>query len=110
MRDRHLRDDLGVVRYPRVHCLLDSVRGVGVPDARGERTATVFGRLTVRGSQRDIQLNSFFVQRADTLQVRGSAPIRFTQFEMKPPSRLLGVARVRDDLLLHFLSFFVPAP
>jgi polyisoprenoid-binding protein YceI len=109
LRDRHLRDEMGVARYPLVHLAVDSVGGVGVPDAQGERTATVFGRLTVREAQRPVQLTSFVMLRADTVQVRGSVPIRFTQFDMKPPSRLLGVARVRDDIMVHFLSFFVPA-
>lgn len=64
------------------------------------------GTLTIRDQARDIDIPTRIAFAGDTLIAQGRVRIRFTQFGMKPPSKLLGILTVDDQLTLGFDAVF----
>jgi len=71
------------------------------------RDVVLRGTLTIRGQARDIDIPTRVALAGDTLLARGRVLIRFTQFGMKPPSKLLGILTVDDQLTLAFDAVFL---
>jgi polyisoprenoid-binding protein YceI len=109
LRNQHLRDEMEVDRYPLVRFRLDRV---DVPccatEDTGARAVVLHGPLTIKAVTRPVQIPATVLQRGDTLRVRGKVPIRLTDFGIQPPSRLLGIARMRDELVLAFDVVLLP--
>jgi polyisoprenoid-binding protein YceI len=100
LRNRHLRDEMEVARYPWIRFVL-----TGTTPAPGGRV-TLHGRLTIKAATREVAIPAT-VSRADgAITVDGRLPIKFTEYGMRPPTRMAGMTRVRDDLVLHFHAVF----
>jgi len=104
LRNRHLRDEMETEKYPWIRFVLDRVE----PSSRGG-AATLHGRLTIKATTREVAIPAMIGLAGDTLVVDGQLPAKFTEYGMRPPSRLGGATRVRDDLLLRFHAVFVRA-
>jgi polyisoprenoid-binding protein YceI len=111
MRDGHLRNELEVSKYPTITFALAEVsrasaEAVGRIDARPEEPSStpviLSGTLTIKNVTRDLNIPARIRFTDDSLYALGRVPIRFTDFEMKPPTRMLGTTKVRDDLVLQF--------
>ena len=119
MRDGHLRGDMQAERYPQIvfeateviradPALVDSaLTGIvrfsdTIPAAR----VIIRGRLTIRDSTLTVDIPARARFSADSLRVRGCLATRFTEFGMKPPSRILGTVKVKDDIVLLFDALF----
>ena len=96
MRDGHLRSDLDAREYPDVEFVLDSVHG-----------NVLIGRMTLHGADRPKRIPALLRASGDTVSLAGDIPMKFTEFGLKPPSRLMGMARVHDDWMIHFNAFFI---
>jgi polyisoprenoid-binding protein YceI len=109
LRDKHLRGEMQVNEYPRVSWVLDSVTRTMVPASDDTRSATLHGRLTVKATTHNVDIPARYTIRADSLHVTGELPITFTQYGWsKPPTKFFGLAKVADDLMLHFDAVFLP--
>jgi polyisoprenoid-binding protein YceI len=111
MRDGHLRAELEVSTYPTIVFALAGVDrasddAVARIEARAEEPPTrpviLTGTLTIKNVTRDLNVPARIRFTADSIYARGRVPVRFTDFQMKPPSRMLGTTKVRDDLVLQF--------
>jgi polyisoprenoid-binding protein YceI len=105
MRDRHLRETLETNAYPRIRFALDSVRPA-YRDSAGT-WYRLHGALTVRKVSRSPEILARISPRGDTIGVVGKIATRFTEFELKPPSRLLGTVKVKDAFTITFDCTFV---
>lgn len=118
-RDGHLRDELEVDRYPQIDFLVEDVMpaepaavdSVLAPMATLADTVPAYrviiqGTLTVRDVKLNVRVPAWVRYGNGELHVRGRLPTRFTELGMKPPSRMLGVLRVDDDLVLRFDAVF----
>ena len=100
LRNRHLRDEMEVTRYPWIRFVLTGTTG------RASGGVTLHGRLTIKAATREVAIPAA-VSRADgAIVVDGRLPVKFTEYGMRPPSRMAGMTRVRDDLVLHFHAVF----
>jgi polyisoprenoid-binding protein YceI len=119
MRDGHLRGDMDAAEHPRVTFVADGVVEaplaqvdsllagiVAFSDTLPAARVYIEGRLTIRDSTRAVRIPARIRMSADTLRVRGRLATRFTEFGMKPPSRLLGTVKVKDDIALLFDALF----
>ncbi|MGH7554966.1 MAG: YceI family protein [Longimicrobiales bacterium] len=118
MRDGHLRDELEVSKYPMiVFALADANRSsedavANIETRGGDLSGTgviLMGTLTIKDVTRDVGIPARIRFTRDSLYARGRVPIRFTDFDMKPPTRMLGTTKVRDDLVLQFDAVFAVA-
>jgi polyisoprenoid-binding protein YceI len=116
MRDGHLRGDMQADRHPHIVFELSNV----VPDSAAERArmaglarpaedlraVLLRGILTIRDQTRDVEIPAFVRVSADSVRAVGRLRTRFTDFGMKPPTRLFGTTRVKNDIVLAFDALF----
>jgi len=60
------------------------------------------GNLTIAGTTRPVTLRSNYTVNGSTVQFSGAHNIKFSQFEVDPPTALLGTVRTGDDLKISF--------
>ncbi|HEU4453079.1 MAG TPA: YceI family protein [Longimicrobium sp.] len=101
LRNRHLRDEMETKKHPWIRFVLDRVAPSDRPGA-----VTLHGRLTIKAATREVAIPATVTRSEGTITVDGQLPAKFTEYGMRPPSRLGGATRVRDDLLLRFHAVF----
>jgi polyisoprenoid-binding protein YceI len=106
MRDRHLRETLESQTHPVVRFVLDSARLARL-DSAGADWYRLHGRLTVRNVTREQDLLARISLQGDSIVAAGNLAARFTDFEMKPPSRLLGTTKVKNEFTITFHCTFI---
>ena len=119
MRDGHLRGDMQADRHPRILFETDDVLTADIAtidsllagvvrfsDSIPALRIIIEGRLSVRDSVRAVRIPARVRMAGDTIRVRGRLATRFTALGMKPPSRILGTVKVRDDIVLVFDALF----
>jgi hypothetical protein len=99
MRDGHMRNELDTDKFPTISVDVDSTR---------QDSANVhhIGRGCACGNahshfETDVRLQ----ERGDTIFVSGR-PVRFTDLGMKPPTRMLGTMKVKNDFSIGFECAF----
>lgn len=102
LRNRHLRSHLQAERFPRIVFELERV--VPQPE-RGARAVSLVGSLTIRDVTRRVEIPATIAS-ASPVTLDGRLETRFTDWGMRPPSQMAGMARVRDPLVLHFHAVF----
>ncbi|HYJ79640.1 MAG TPA: YceI family protein [Longimicrobiaceae bacterium] len=100
LRNRHLRDEMEVGRYPWIRFVLTNV----TPSQGGG--AMLQGRLTIKAETREVSIPATVARADGAITLDGRLPVKFTEYGMRPPSRMAGMTRVRDDLVLHFHAVF----
>lgn len=108
-RDRHLRDEMAVDSFPVVRFVLSRIAapraGAGAP---GE--LTLYGSLDIRGATREVAIPARIERHGGGVRLAGELPLRLTDHGIDPPSRLRGLARMRDELTAHFDVLFTREP
>jgi polyisoprenoid-binding protein YceI len=100
MRDGHMRGELDTDKFPTITVDVDSTR---------EDSASVhhiWARLRVRKDTLVFDTDVRVQERGDTIFVSGRFPVRFTDIGMKPPSRVLGTMKVKNDFSIGFECAF----
>lgn len=105
LRNRHLRDEMETERYPFITFVLDRVAPSNRAVDAG-RAVTLHGRLTIKAATREVEIPATVTRGGGAIIVDGQLPAKFTEYGMRPPSRLRGATRVRDDLTLRFHAVF----
>jgi polyisoprenoid-binding protein YceI len=101
LRNQHLRNELEAERYPFVRFVLE---GASPGEAAG--TLLLRGRLTVKDRATPVTI-PVRVSRADgAVVLEGELPTKFTELGMRPPTRMGGLTRVRDDFVIHLRATF----
>lgn len=60
------------------------------------------GMLTVAGSEVAVPVTVTAVRDGEIVHLRGSVPLKMTQFGIKPPTMMMGALKVRDDVTVSF--------
>lgn len=101
LRNQHLRNELEVDRYPFVRFVLE---GAAPGDAAG--TLVLRGRLTVKDRATPVTILARVTRADSAVVLEGELPTKFTELGMRPPTRMGGLTRVRDDFVIHFRATF----
>ncbi len=67
------------------------------------------GNLTIAGTSRPVTLRTDYTVNGNSVQFSGAHTIKFTQFDVDPPTALLGTVRTGDDLKIAFDVSFNPS-
>lgn len=100
LRNQHLRTELQADRYPFIRFVLERT------EAGAGSAVTLHGRLVVKDHSTPVAISATAARTDGGLTVDGSLPTKFTALGMRPPTRMGGLTRVRDDLTLHFHAVF----
>lgn len=99
--DGHLRKALKASEHATIVFRLQSYSSTNPVD--GVSTLELRGTLMIAGAEQPVIIKADATRESDgTLRVRGSQPIRMSQWGVKPPSLMLGTMKVRDDVVFHF--------
>lgn len=91
-------------QYPEVYYLLQSVKVL--PD---NKLATT-GKLTIAGITRVANMElSYQPHSAGKITVTGSLPIRMQDYNIDPPTAMMGTIKTGEQVTLHFKAVFTAA-
>lgn len=97
----HLRTALKAGNHPLIRFQMADHRVGGIKNGEGDITIT--GKLDVAGTERTVTLDAVATRDASgKLRVRGHKELLMTEFGVKPPTLLMGAAKVRDRIVVHF--------
>lgn len=90
-------------KYPFISFDYDSTESITYSQETDTYTMVVNGKLTVAGHTKQIQfpLTAELIN-DNKLKAIGSAALKMTEYNVEPPSALLGLVRVNDELTVHF--------
>lgn len=105
-RDRQFRGRIMTVsQFPKAtFALSQPVRIASIPADGVEGTATVKGKLTLRGTIKDITVTIKGRRNGDKISVSGSIPVVFAEWNIPNPS--FGPITTEDNGVLEFLLVF----
>lgn len=97
--------------HPAIHYEIIKAKVVVQPDSsRDHYVVEAIGNLTIAGETRTVRLTLEGRQLDDgRIHARGSLPMQMTNFDVEPPTAMLGLIRVRDQVTVHFDITAVPA-
>ena len=92
-------------KYPLINFKLFEVSALEIS---GEKiVVTLSGNLTMAGVTRKIQIKSTGVNsKTGTYDFKGSVSLKMTDFDMKPPTAMMGLMKVGDVITLKYDATF----
>lgn len=107
--NRDLQKALQADRFPKIRFELGEVSVRETPTADSAQLE-VAGVLTIAGTTRPVRFVVAGRQlEAGCARLAGSLPLNLTDFNVTPPTVLLGLIRVHDQVMIHFDLVVQPA-
>jgi polyisoprenoid-binding protein YceI len=107
-RDKDLNKSLQSEVYPTIRF---DLTGVTPGAERGDTVDVVLqGRFTIHGVTREASIPATLVTRPDAIQVRGDAPLSLKDYEIQGLSKLMGMFKMYDRILVHVDVTFAASP
>ena len=61
------------------------------------------GNLTIAGESREIDLNAQIIKNgASEMQLKGSVPLKMTDFDIEPPTAMFGTLKTGDEVVINY--------
>ena len=97
-----LYETLQAESHPTIRYELQSAEIVGADSASWHRIRAR-GTLTIAGTTRDVELTAYGQPLGeDRFRLCGSRNLQMSDFGIDPPTKLLGLIRVQDEIEVHF--------
>jgi len=103
--DKNLQKTLKAEKYPAIHFHLGHYTL-----AAGSDTSEMHaqGTLTVAGHEQATNLTARTWRSGQGVWIEGVQPLRMSDFEVKPPTMMLGTLKVGDRVTVHYRLLLVP--
>ena len=99
--DANMRKALKGDRYKQIRFQMDSYEVLG-PPAAATLTVVLHGRLSLAGVERKIDVTATAVRVDDGLAISGSKDLLMTDYQIKPPTMMLGAIKTKDLITVKF--------
>jgi polyisoprenoid-binding protein YceI len=96
----HMRNALKADRAPQIRFRATSVRVT--PTSADAGTAVMQGTLSLAGEDRPVTINGTVARENGQIRVRGSERIVMTEWNVRPPSLMMGTMKVRPAATVGF--------
>lgn len=102
--NRNLREALKAKSYPKVIFSMSTASFEALPDSAGAWfRVDASGELIIAGTRRDVTLDVRGERLDDgRLRFTGETPLKMTDFEVDPPSFMLGAVKTGDEVTVRF--------
>jgi polyisoprenoid-binding protein YceI len=90
------QDILQSSKHPQVRFQLLSLKPLGTNQAEAS------GQVTMRGITKAVAFPVTYSESANGLSIKGTAKIKLTDFQIKPPTAALGAVGTKDEMTLNF--------
>jgi hypothetical protein len=110
-QNKDLYEAMKASDHPAIHYDIIKARIVAPPDStQDHHVIEAIGNLTVAGETRTVRI-TLEGRRLENgrIHARGSLPMQMTNFDVEPPTAMLGLIRVRDEITVHFDITAAPA-
>ena len=98
-RDKDLNKSLQSDLYPTIRF---DLTGVTLGAERGDTVDVVLqGRLSIHGVTREASMPATVVTQPDAIRVRGDAPLSLKDYKIEGLSRLMGMFKMYDKIVVH---------
>jgi len=98
--DANMRKALKGDRYKQIRFQMDSYEVVGPPGP--PLTVVLHGRLSLAGVERRIDVTAAAVRVRDGLAISGSKDLLMTDYQIKPPTMMLGAIKTKNLITVKF--------
>jgi polyisoprenoid-binding protein YceI len=99
--DANMRKALKGDRYKQIRFQMDAYEVVGLP-GRAPLTVVLHGRLSLAGVERQIDVTAVGVRVHDGLAISGSKDLLMTDYQIKPPTMMLGAIKTKNLITVKF--------
>ena len=106
--DRNMLKALRASEHPEIRFRL--TRSSVTTAAADTVSVTADGVLRVAGHERPIRVDGHLVRTEAGVWLEGNQLLRMSEFEVKPPTMMMGTLRVHDPVAVHFRLLLVPGP
>lgn len=100
--DKNAYEALEAGKHPTIHFTLKEVRQI-----TGE-AIIASGTLTIAGTTKPVKLEAKYRVSGTSVKLEGDTMIRFTEFELDPPSAMFGAVKAGDEVQVTFQTAFSP--
>jgi len=106
-RDRDLNKSMESKKYPTVRFELI---GVKTTDASSDSLpVTLQGRFIIHGMTRDVSVPADVRLGRDGVRVRGTTPLNLKDYEIGGLTKMLGMLKMHEEIVVHVDLVFAPA-
>lgn len=98
--DKNAYEALEAGKHPAIHFTLKEVRQIT------DETITASGTLTIAGITKPVILEAKYRVSGSSVKLEGDTMIRFTEFDLDPPSAMFGAIKAGDEVLVSFQTAF----
>ena len=106
-RDKDLNKSLQSDLYPTIRF---DLTGVTLGAERGDTVDVVLkGRFNIHGVTREASMPAMVVAQPGAIRVRGNTPLNLKDYKIEGLSKLMGMLKMYDKILVHLDVTFAPA-
>ena len=107
-RDKDLNKSLASDRYPTIRF---DLTGVTPGAERGDTIDVVLeGQFTIHGVTREASIPATVLRQPDVIRVRGETPLSLKAYQIEGLSKMMGMLKMDDRILLHVDVTFATEP
>lgn len=103
--DEHLREVLKEKEFPEIRGVVKSYK-INGENATGQLTVTASVELTIGGVSKVVPVEATLSLEGKTVRVQGEKQVLMTDFNIKPPTLMLGTIKTANAVSIHF-NFFL---
>ncbi len=104
--NRDLKEALRSEDFPSISFDYKETLSMTFDDTQDQYLLTIAGYLTVAGHKKEIEFPMEAIALEDgTLRASGQTELRMSDYNVEPPTALLGLVKVDDRLTVHFELF-----
>jgi polyisoprenoid-binding protein YceI len=100
--DANMRKALKGDRYQRIRFEMDTYTVLTPPALTGALEVTIHGRLSLAGVERKIDVTATGLRVHDGIEIHGSKDLLMTDYQIKPPTMMLGAIKTKDLITVKF--------
>jgi polyisoprenoid-binding protein YceI len=105
-RDKDLNKSLASDRYPTIRF---DLTGVTPGSERGDTVDVMLqGQFTIHGVTREASVPVTVLRQPGAIRVRGDAPLSLKDYQVEGLSKMMGMLKMYDQIVLHLDVTFVP--
>jgi polyisoprenoid-binding protein YceI len=97
--DNKTHKALNSSKYPEIRFQLNK----GNPVIISEQQSTLKGNLTIAGKKKEMDMVFTIVaENKDNIKVKGTVPLKMSDFEIDPPTAMMGTLKTGDEILISY--------
>lgn len=101
--DNKTYDALKADKFPEISFQLNKISNVS-----SSGTVSASGKLTIAGKTKDVVLSAKMKDLGGgSYEVTGTHPVKMTEYDMKPPTAMMGAIKVGDDVRIEYTVKFI---